>query len=69
MNYYNRQLARENKRLTEKRISCGYADFAIENQKKIYFLLKLDKIGINITEKFMLIPEKSATAALGIVRL
>jgi hypothetical protein len=69
MNYYNRQLARENKRLTEKRISCGYADFAIENQKKIYSLLKLDKIGINITEQFMLIPEKSATAALGIIRL
>ncbi len=69
MNYYNRQLAREGKRLTKKRISCGYADFAIDNQKKIYCLLKLDKIGINITEQFMLIPEKSATAALGVVRL
>jgi len=66
-NYYNRQLQRAGRRLTDKRISCGYADFAIENQKKIYDLLKLDKIGIEITGQFMLMPEKSATAVLGII--
>jgi len=69
INYYNRQLIRTGKRLTDKRISCGYADFAIENQKKIYDLLKLNKIGIEITQQFMLVPEKSATAVLGIVKL
>lgn len=69
INYYNRQLSRAGKRLTDKRISCGYADFAIENQKKIYDLLKLDKIGISITQQFMLVPEKSATAVLGVVNI
>ncbi|MCK9614911.1 MAG: hypothetical protein M0R48_05325 [Candidatus Omnitrophica bacterium] len=69
INYYNRQLQRIDKRLTDKRISCGFADFAIENQKKIYDLLKLKKIGINITQQFMLIPEKSATAVLGVINI
>ena len=67
INYYNRQLLRTGRRLTDKRISCGYADFAIENQKKIYDLLKLNKIGIDITQQFMLVPEKSATAVLGVI--
>lgn len=67
INYYNRQLQRTGKRLTSKRISCGFADFSIENQKKIYDLLKLNKIGIAITQQFMLVPEKSATAVLGII--
>ena len=69
INYYNRQLLRAGKRLTDKRISCGFSDFAIENQKKIYDLLKLDKIGINITQQFILVPEKSATAVLGVVSI
>lgn len=69
INYYNRQLSREGKRLTNKRISCGYADFAIENQKKIYDLLDLGKLHIKITPQFMLVPEKSATAVLGIIKL
>lgn len=68
INYHNRQLVRSGQRLTDKRISCGYADFAIENQKKIFCLLKLNKIGIDITQQFMLIPEKSATAVLGIIK-
>ncbi|MFA5007948.1 MAG: hypothetical protein WC546_01885 [Candidatus Omnitrophota bacterium] len=68
INYYNRQLQRAGKCLTDKRISCGYADFSIENQKKIYDLLKLKQIGIDITQQFVLIPEKSATAVLGIIK-
>jgi hypothetical protein len=65
--YFNQELRRKNQCLTPKRISCGYADFAIENQKKIYDLLKLNKIGVTISSSFMLIPEKSATAVLGVV--
>ena len=68
-NYYNRQLLRLGKRLTDKRVSCGFSDFAIENQKTIYDLLKLKKIGIDITRQFILLPEKSATAVLGVVKL
>ncbi|MDD4955542.1 MAG: vitamin B12 dependent-methionine synthase activation domain-containing protein [Candidatus Omnitrophica bacterium] len=67
--YYNRKLVRTGRRLTDRRISCGFSDFAIENQKKIYDLLKLNKIGIDITEQFILVPEKSATAVLGVIKL
>lgn len=69
VSYYGRQLVRSGRRLTDKRISCGFADFSIENQKKIYDLLKLKKIGVDITKQFMLVPEKSVTAVLGVIKL
>ena len=60
------ELKRENKELTKKRISCGYSDFSIEYQKKFYKILNLKKLGISITKDYMLVPEKSAIAVLGI---
>ncbi len=67
--YFNRDLLKKRQCLTKKRISCGYYDFSIKDQKKIYDLLKLKKIGINITKSYMLLPEKSATAVLGVIDL
>jgi len=64
--YYNRQVRRENRRLTKRRFSCGYGNFAIENQKTIHDILELNTIGITITENFILVPEKSVTAVAGI---
>jgi hypothetical protein len=69
MDYFNRTLRRENRRLLTKRFSAGYGDFLLENQKTIYNLLQLDRIGVRITESFMLIPEKSVTAISGIESL
>ncbi|MDO9529883.1 MAG: hypothetical protein Q7J27_12115 [Syntrophales bacterium] len=66
VNYYNQELRRENKRLTSKRFSAGYHDFLLENQKTIYDILQLHRIGVRINEKFILIPEKSVTAIAGI---
>ncbi len=66
VNYYNQELRRENKRLTSKRFSAGYHDFLLENQKIIYDILQLERIGININENFILTPEKSVTAVAGI---
>jgi cobalamin-dependent methionine synthase I len=66
VDYVNGVLRRENKQLTSKRISCGYADFDITYQKTIYEMLKLKILGIEITETCMLVPEKSVTAVLGI---
>jgi hypothetical protein len=66
MGYFNQTLRRENRRLLPKRFSSGYGDFLLENQKTIYNLLQLDRIGIRITESCMLIPEKSVTAVSGI---
>jgi hypothetical protein len=66
MDYFNRTLRRENKRLLQKRFSAGYGDFLLENQETIYNLLQLDRLGVRITESCMLIPEKSVTAITGI---
>ena len=66
MNYFNRQLSRESKQLTSRRFSAGYGDFLLENQKIIYDVLKLGQLGISLSDKYMLIPEKSVTAVAGI---
>jgi hypothetical protein len=66
MAFYNQTLRRQGKRLLPARFSAGYGDLALENQRTMYRLLALDKIGIEITETCMLIPEKSVTAITGI---
>jgi hypothetical protein len=66
MDYFNQSLRRENRRLLGKRYSAGYGDLFLETQKAMYRLLQLDRIGIEITESCMLIPEKSVTAITGI---
>lgn len=66
VDYFNRTLLREERRLQRNRYSAGYGDLALETQKILYSLLQLEKIGIRITETCMLIPEKSVTAIAGI---
>jgi len=66
MGLFNRLLARENARLTKARFSAGYGDFLLENQKMMYDMLKLDRIGVTINENCILMPEKSVTAVVGI---
>ena len=67
MSFYNQKLRRENKHLTSTRFSAGYHDFLLENQKIIYNILQLKRIGININENFILTPEKSVTAVAGVI--
>lgn len=62
MAYMNGSLRRENKALPGKRFSAGYGDFDLKNQQAMHRLLHLEQIGIRITERFMLVPEKSVTA-------
>jgi hypothetical protein len=66
MDYFNQSLRRENRRLLGKRYSAGYGDLFLETQKAMHHLLQLDRIGIEITESSILIPEKSVTAITGI---
>ncbi len=66
VDYFNRELRRENKRLTKSRFSAGYGDFILENQKKIYDVLEFERIGVKINENYILMPEKSVTAVAGI---
>lgn len=64
--FFSNSLRRENKGLTKRRYSAGYGDFGLKNQKTIYEVLELEKLGVSITEKFILIPEKTVTALAGI---
>jgi hypothetical protein len=66
MDYLNQHLRREGKVLLPRRFSAGYADFNLENQRAIYDILQMGKIGVTITSSFILLPEKSVTAISGI---
>lgn len=63
--FLNGQLARQGRKLTN-RFSPGYGDLPLAAQKPIYDALGLDKLGITITERFLLEPEKSVIAVAGI---
>ena len=49
-----------------KRYSPGYGDFDIKHQKDILQMLKCEKIGLYMTEGYMLTPSKSITAIMKI---
>ncbi|NLL04469.1 MAG: methionine synthase [Clostridiaceae bacterium] len=66
VDFINKLIRREGKSLTQMRFSPGYGDLPLLNQKKIYDTLDLEEIGIGITERYMLIPEKSVIAIAGI---
>jgi hypothetical protein len=59
-------LIREGKLLTRHRYSPGYGDLPLSYQKVIFDVLQLEKLNIALTEKFMLMPEKSVIAIAGI---
>ncbi len=67
--YFNRNLLRENRRVSTRRFSAGYGDFGIENQKMLFDILEMSRIGVRISDRFMLIPEKSVTAVAGIYEI
>ncbi|TFG37584.1 MAG: methionine synthase [Syntrophobacterales bacterium] len=64
--YFGNGLKRENKYLSRQRFSAGYGDFSLRDQTSIYDLLELNRIGIDINESFILVPEKSVTAVVRI---
>lgn len=64
--FINKEIRRKGKKLTKNRYSPGYGDLLLENQKIIYDILNLKKLEIQLTEKYMLIPEKSVIAIAGI---
>ena len=64
--YFRQALSRMGMTPRKGRFSAGYGDFRLQNQKAIYGLLELHRLGVAINESFILIPEKSVTAVLGI---
>lgn len=66
VDFINKMIRREGKKLTKMRYSPGYGDLPLSNQKLIYDVLNLERLGISITERFMLVPEKSVIAIAGV---
>ena len=51
---------------TTKRFSPGYSDFPLDYQVALLDYLDAKKIGIDLTEKLLMVPTKSITAVLGV---
>jgi len=64
-----REIIRERRCFTERRFSAGYGDLIIQAQKDFYTTLRLEKLGVTINESYMLIPEKTVTAIIGIRKM
>lgn len=62
----NKVLAREGKKLTRHRYSPGFGDLSLIYQKDIFEALQLWRLNMALTEKLMLIPEKSVIALAGV---
>lgn len=69
LSFLNKVLLREGKKTTKHRYSPGYGDLDLSYQKAIFDLLDLNKLDLSLTEKQMLIPEKSVIAIAGIERI
>lgn len=48
------------------RISCGYGDLPIETQKQLFRLADGERIGVSVNDCFMLVPNKSVIALVGV---
>lgn len=66
MKFVDKILAREGRMLTRHRYSPGFGDLPLANQKDIFYALQLERLNMALTEKFMLVPEKSVLALAGV---
>jgi hypothetical protein len=66
MEYLEGTLAPQGMKLTKHRYSPGYGDLPLVYQKPVFEALNLRKLGLELTERYMLTPEKSVIAIAGI---
>ena len=64
--YVNKNLSRSGEKLSAKRFSPGYSDLNLEAQRDIFRILELEKFGLELNERMLILPEKSVTALAGI---
>ncbi len=69
MEYVRKVVVREGRKITKHRYSPGYGDLGLEYQNVFFKLLDLSSLGLSLTEKNMLVPEKSVIAVAGIERI
>lgn len=67
--YLNQQFKRGGEILTKRRFSPGYGDLDLQNQAVLFKLLDIEKLGVKLTEDFLMIPEKTVTAIAGIKKI
>ncbi|MCL6591568.1 MAG: methionine synthase [Firmicutes bacterium] len=66
MDYLNSMLAKKGRMLTKHRYSPGYGDLPLAYQQPVFEALRLRDLGLELTGKYMLAPEKSVIAIAGI---
>ncbi len=65
--YLNSELVKD--KASRPRFSCGYGDFCLEHQADILRVLEADKrLGVCLTDSYMMVPVKTVTAIIGIRR-
>jgi len=64
--YLNQQFKRNKEILTKRRFSPGYGDLELKNQAILFKLLDIEKLGVKLTDDFLMTPEKTVTAIAGI---
>lgn len=62
----NTALRRMGQKLTYHRFSPGYGDLNIEYQKLFFDLLDMQTLNVQLTDKYLLVPEKSVIAIAGV---
>ena len=67
--YLNQQFKRWNETLTKRRFSPGYGDLELKNQAILFKLLDIEKLGVKLTDDFLMTPEKTVTAIAGIKKI
>lgn len=50
------------------RFSPGYGDWTIFDQSRLLKILKAHKIGVKATKSYIMVPEKSVTACIGLIK-
>ncbi len=62
----NEALRRTGQKLTRHRFSAGYGDLDIKYQKVFFDLLDMSTLGVELSEQYLLSPEKSVIAIAGV---
>ena len=69
MKFESQKLFRHGNRITRRRFSPGYGGLDIGYQRELFSTLNLEDLDMEITDSFLLIPEKSVIAIAGVEKI